>query len=154
MGKEARKPWWNTGAYQTLLANRCDVATPDTLSTCNFATAYSELLDVIRTVGPDANTPPEVHIMIPPPLMQDGAYNMNQTIINTIYPRLIPLIGAANSDIVSSVIDVYTGMGGVPAPDWETQMPDKCTLDSTCFHANGTAMSSPASQDSATPTML
>jgi len=156
--KEARKPWWNTGAHQTLIANKwdvvivmlgtndaapsaqgywpesnhetCDAATSASLSKCNFASTYKELFDVIKTVGPDAQTPPEVHIMIPPPLMQDGAYNMNQTIINTIYPQLIPLIGAANSDIVSGVVDVYTGMGGVPAPAWETEMPDKCTLDS------------------------
>merc|ERR1711904_84875 len=106
----------------------CDAANLSSLSQCNFAKAYKELLDVIRTVGPDAQTPPEVHIMIPPPLMQNGAYNMNQTIINTIFPQLVPLIGAANSDIVSGVIDVYTGMGGVPAPKWKTQMPPKCTL--------------------------
>lgn len=32
---------------------------------------------------------------------------------------------------MSSVIDVYTGMGGVPAPGWESEMPPMCTLDST-----------------------
>ena len=35
-------------------------------------------------------------IMIPPPLMENGAYNMNQTIINTIFPQLIPLVATAN----------------------------------------------------------
>merc|ERR1712176_722244 len=112
------KPWWNTGAYKTLVANRwdivfvmlgtndaapdaqgywpaenhqaCDRATPDTLSGCNYAKAYKELLDVIKSVGPDEATPPEVHIMIPPDLMKNGDYNMNQTIINTIFPQLIP----------------------------------------------------------------
>ena len=86
---------------------------------------------MIKTVGPSARIPPEVHIMIPPPLMQNNAYNMNQTIINTIFPQLIPLIAAANADIVTSVIDVYRGMGGVPAPKWKTVMPKKCTLNST-----------------------
>ena len=107
--KEAAKPWWTTGAYKALVAARwdvvfvmlgtndaaptaqgywpaanhahCDAATAATLQSCNFAATYKELLDVIATVGPDAATPPEVHIMIPPPLMQNGAYNMNQTII-------------------------------------------------------------------------
>jgi len=157
--KEAHKPWWNTGAYKTLVANRwdvifvmlgtndaapdaqgywpaanhesCDSATLGSLSRCNFAIAYRELLDVLKTVGPDDGTPPEVYIMVPPPLMQDGAYNMNQTIINTIFPQLIPMIGAANSDVVTGVVDVYTGMGGVPAPDWETQMPPKCVQNSS-----------------------
>lgn len=40
---------------------------------------------------------------------------MNQTIINTVLPQLIPLIGDANSDVVKGVIDVYHGMGGTTA---------------------------------------
>ena len=156
MQKAAREPWWNTGAYKAFVANKwdvvvvmlgtndaapkaqgywpasnhqaCDNATLSTLSTCNFAADYHSLLEVIKAHGPSAGTPPEVHIMIPPPLMEDGAYNMNQTIINTIFPALIPLIAKANADIVKSVIDVYTGMGGVPAPDWKKEMPPKCTL--------------------------
>jgi hypothetical protein len=108
----------------------CDNATLATLATCNFAKDYKALLDVIKTVGPSDGTAPEVHIMIPPPLMENGAYNMNQTLINTIFPKLIPLIAKANSDIVKSVIDVYTGMGGVPAPAWKTVMPPKCVLNS------------------------
>jgi hypothetical protein len=63
--------------------------------------------------------------------MQNGAYNMNQTIINTILPKLTKLIATANADIVNSVIDVYTGMGGIPAPKWQTEMPPKCVLNST-----------------------
>ena len=167
--REAREPWWSTGAYNALIAARwdvvfvmlgtndaaptaqgywppsnhahCDAATPATLSACNFASTYADLLAVIATVGPDASTPPETHIMIPPPLMQNGAYGMNQTIINTILPQLVPLIGAANaaggsggvngSAIVTSVIDVYTGMGGVAAPQWVKEMPPKCVLNST-----------------------
>jgi len=167
--REAHEPWWSTGAYKALVAARwdvvfvmlgtndaaptaqgywppsnhahCDAATPATLATCNFASTYADLLAVIATVGPSAATPPETHIMIPPPLMQNGAYGMNQTIINTILPQLVPLIGAANaagggggvngSAIVTSVIDVYTGMGGVPAPAWIEEMPPKCVLNST-----------------------
>ena len=109
----------------------CDNATAATLATCNFAQDYHDLLQVIKGAGPTAATAPEVHIMIPPALMQNGAYNMNQTIINTIFPQLIPLIADANAGIVKSVIDVYTGMGGIPAPRWETELPDKCTLNST-----------------------
>ena len=39
---------------------------------------YAELLKTIASVGPEAGTPPEIHIMIPPPLMEQGAYGMNQ----------------------------------------------------------------------------
>ena len=69
--------------------------------------------------------------MIPPALMEQGAYGMNQTIINTVFPRLVPLIGAAHKPQVRSVIDVYRGMGGVPAPGWVTQLPPKCVLGSS-----------------------
>lgn len=149
--KNVHNSWWNTGAYKTLVANRwdivmvmlgtndahpyawpaenhenCDNATLETLSHCNYANDYKALLDVIKTVGPDASTPPEVHIMIPTAEMKtDGDFPM---IINTVLPHLIPLIGEANSDIVSSVIDVYTEMGGVV--DWQKEMPTECVLHS------------------------
>jgi len=92
---------------------------------------YKDLLDIVKTVGPETDTPPEIRVMTPPPLMENGAYSMNQTIINTVFPRLIPLIATANADLVHGVIDVYAGMGGVPAPAWTKEMPAKCTLNST-----------------------
>merc|ERR1712232_1036314 len=109
----------------------CDEATLATLGTCNYANDYRALLEVIASVGPDASTKPEVHIMIPPELTKNGAYHMNQTIINTVFPRLVPIIAEANKDIVDNVIDAYTGMGGIPAPAWETQMPKECNLNSS-----------------------
>ena len=158
--KKGRLPWWSTGAYNALASNRWDIVlvmlgtndaapmaqgywpadnhehcdnatTVAQLTQCNFAKDYTALIDVIKGVGPEPGVAPEVHIMVPPPLFQDGAYNMNQTIINTVFPRLVPLIAQANADVVSSVIDVYTGMGGVPAPKWRSVMPPKCTLNSS-----------------------
>merc|ERR1719498_1847016 len=29
---------------------------------------------------------PQIYLMIPPPLYQDGRYGMNQTVINTLFP--------------------------------------------------------------------
>ena len=49
----------------------CDNATLGTLEACNFAAEYKELLQVIKGVGPDSKTMPKIHIMIPPPLMQN-----------------------------------------------------------------------------------
>ena len=156
--REGAKPWWNTAAYQTLVSNRwdviivmlgsndagatqgywplsnqqnCDNASIATLDSCNYANAYRELLELIATVGSDNGKPPEIHIMIPPSLMQNGAYSMNQTIINTVFPRLIPIIAKNSSDLVNGVIDIYTGLGGVPAPEWQTKLPSSCTLNST-----------------------
>ena len=36
--------------------------------------------------------PPNIYIMIPPPLYIKDVYKMNQTVINDIYPILIPQI--------------------------------------------------------------
>ena len=33
---------------------------------------------------------PELYLMIPPPLYEDTAYKMNQTVINEVFPELIP----------------------------------------------------------------
>ena len=36
---------------------------------------------------------------------------MNQTVINSVYPKLVPMIAKANAPI-DGVIDVFHGMGG------------------------------------------
>lgn len=156
--KDGAFPYWKTGTYKALVAAKwdvvivmlgtndardvgsggpehwpgaqCDYATPSTLDTCPFANDYKALLKVIQQLHND-DSAPEVYIMIPPALMEQGAYGINQTIINTVFPQLVPLIAAANKDIVKGVIDVYRGMGGVPAPAWKTELPPKCVLNST-----------------------
>ncbi len=55
---------------------------------------------------------------------------LRRTIINTIFPKLVPEIAKAHAPQVKSVINVYTGMGGVPAPEWEKKLPPKCVLNS------------------------
>ena len=119
----------------------CDGLDPtssaEALLRCNFAVDYLALLDVIAGLGragPDG-APPDVYVMVPPALMQQGAYGMNQTVINTVFPNLVPAIfvaSVANASLgLKNLIDVYKGMGGVPAPAWQTELPPKCTLNST-----------------------
>jgi len=106
----------------------CNSVSVDTLGNCEFARDYAALLDIVKGLGHNA-TQPDVFLMIPPPLMQQGAYNMNQTIINSVLPELIPQIAQANRKSVRGVIDVYKAMGGVP--DWRNKFPPKCTLNNT-----------------------
>jgi len=149
-------PYWKSATYRALMASKwdmvvvmlgtndardigsggpehwprggCDKATTETLSECSYYTNYTKLLDEIKGLGTTAGVAPDIHIMIPPALMEQGAYGMNQTIINTIFPKLVPMVAAANK---VGLIDVYTGMGGVPAPQWKTELPSKCVLNST-----------------------
>ena len=56
------------------------------------------------------------------------SYGMNQTVINELYPKLVPLIAKANQ--VHGPIDVFGAMGG--KPPWSGQVPVKaCQHNST-----------------------
>ena len=56
-------------------------------------TIYSAVLKVVAGLGRDgAAGGPDRRRMIPPALMEQGAYGMNQTVINTVFPRLVPLV--------------------------------------------------------------
>ena len=62
---------------------------------------------------------------IPPPLHQLYSIGANQTVINSLYPKLVPLINTANK-LQHPSIDVFTAMGG--ASDWAKTFPASCTL--------------------------
>ena len=84
------------------------------------------MLSLARTLGTGAAGSPSIFTAIPPPLMQVDAIGANQTVINSVYPQLVPLINDANT-LSSASIDVYGTMGG--SPTWESKFPASCTLD-------------------------
>ena len=64
---------------------------------------------------------------MPPPLMQPGAYGMNQTVINTGFQTMVPTINKDNK-LPAPPINVFAALGGVPT--WQTTFPPHgCTLD-------------------------
>ena len=67
----------------------------------------------------------KIHVAIPPPLMELDSIGANQTVINSVYPKLVPMIAKANG-ITAEPIDIFSGMGG--SPDWATKFPKSCTL--------------------------
>ena len=99
----------------------CAATARASLAGCSFAADYKALIDVVRNFG---TTPagPKIYLLIPPPLMKNGSIGANQTVINSLYPRLVPLIAKAH-DAVAGTIDVFKGMGGVT--DWSAQFPRK-----------------------------
>merc|ERR1719222_898304 len=54
--------------------------------------------------------------MVPPPLMVDKAYGMNQTVINTVFPTLVPDIASANH--LRGAIDIFNLFGGSDQQDF------------------------------------
>merc|ERR1711957_565134 len=82
-----------------------------------------DMVDLVRTLGTTAGVAPKVYGLIPPALMEPFAYGMNQTVINSVFPDLVPIIAKDNK--LDGTIDVFSGMGGVS--DWHDQFPHKCT---------------------------
>merc|ERR1711934_307381 len=152
MLKKGNSPFWTRPQYNTLTSNKWDIivimlGTNDakdpsdhgpnnwqhdcggpehtTLTGCSFASDYADMIKLVKTLGTTA-AGPKIYTQTAPPLMATGAYGMNRTVINAVYPKLIPLINKANN-VNTEVIDVFSGMGGTP--DWATKAPDGCTLE-------------------------
>lgn len=155
MRKEADSPFWNRPQYRALVAAKWDIVTimlgtndakdsgdhgpsnwlhdcgdvkHQSVTNCSFARDYTEMIDLVKTLG---TTPggPKIYLMIPPPLMKESAIGANQTVINSVFPKLLPLIANANRKKVAGTIDVFTGMGGVS--NWESAFPPECDRNSS-----------------------
>jgi len=147
MLKGGDSPFWKRPQYSALTANKWDVVVimlgtndakdagsggpsnwphdctgPDGLS-CPFAKDYAAMIDLVRTLGTSPSGP-EIYLMIPPPLMQDRAYGMNGTVINHVFPNLVPAIADANG-LKGKVIDLFGPLGGDDQKDWPA---GGCTL--------------------------
>ena len=159
MQKNADSPFWKRPQYAALLNGTWDVITillgtndakdkasggPSDwthqcgqLEGCAFADDFASFIAVASTLGRGGNSP-LIYAMVPPPLMKQGAYGMNETVINTVLPALIPLIAARAASTVNkshpvrmakAPIDLYAAMGGVK--DWKTAEPTAgCALSS------------------------
>lgn len=160
--KEGDSPYWQRPQYGALVNNTWDVvvimlgtndakdkadggppnwlgdcnsAAPFTnmsLANCRYGDSYADLIAVVRKLG---TTPagPQIFVAIPPPLMQRDSIGANQTVINNVYPALIPLIARANN-LTTTPIDVFGAMGGVP--NWQQLFPPAgCQLNTTTWPA-------------------
>ncbi|GMI28844.1 hypothetical protein TeGR_g1332 [Tetraparma gracilis] len=144
MQKKGDSPYWERASFPKLVAETWDIVvimlgTNDakdegsggpsnwqhdcaTLADCVFAEDYKSMIDTVRSLGN-----PDIYIMVPPPLMEDTIYGMNSTVINSVYPSLIPAIQADNKGVLGP-IDIFSALGGVA--DWTSAFPDSCSLDS------------------------
>ena len=132
--KTAEDPYWKTWVYEReLTAKKWDIVVimfgtqdamdgkdlpswphnctgPNALE-CSFAQDYLSMIDVIRTLGTSPGGP-KIYTVIPPPLLKDrDCVGINQTVINTILPKLIPQINTAGN-VNTAPIDVFTALDG------------------------------------------
>ena len=146
MLKAGDSPFWKRPQYSALTASKWDIVvimlgTNDAKDkgsggpsnwphdctgagqlTCPFSQDYKSMIDLVKTLG---TTPagPDVYVMIPPPLMAPRAYGMNETVINSVFPALVPAIAAANQ--LRGAIDVFNLFGGSDQKDFP---PGGCSL--------------------------
>lgn len=152
MLKKANSPYWQRPQYKALTASKWDIIVimlgtndakdpgdhgpnnwqhdcggPDHTTTegCTFAEDFRSMVELVRTLG-TTSAGPKVYVQVPPPLMQQRSIGANQTVINSVYPNLFPLIAKENS--ATGLIDVFTGMGGTS--DWQSKFPASCQLES------------------------
>jgi lysophospholipase L1-like esterase len=158
MLKISNSPYWERPQFKTLTAAKWDIVTimlgtndakdpgdhgPNnwlhncggvdhtSLMNCSFADDYHDMIDIVSKLGTTAGEAPKVYTLIPPPLMQLDSIGANQTVINSVYPKLVPLIGEANKDVVVKSIDIFTGMGGESNWASDPAWPKSCNLTST-----------------------
>ena len=140
-------PYWQRPQYTTLTQNTWDIivillGTNDAkdpidggpnnwhcgigeidMANCPYVTDYLAMISLVQTLGTTPGTPPTIYAMIPVPLMQHGSIGANQTVINSVYPTLIPLI-AAKAGLMTVPINNFAGMGGVS--NWQATFPNGC----------------------------
>jgi len=151
MQKGADSPYWDRPQYDALTSQEWDIVIimlgtndakdtssggPDnwqhdcggaintTTDGCIFASDYNDMIALVKTLGN-----PKIYLQVPPPLMQEGSIGANQTVINTVYPQLVPLIAEDNKGDIEGIIDVYGAMGG-DKDNWAAMFPEKCELNS------------------------
>lgn len=152
--KKSNSPYWQRNQYKALTAGKWDIvtimlgtndakdpadkgpnnwlhdcsgATGVTTDGCSYAQDYKAMVDLVRTLGTADGVSPKIYGMIPPPLMMQYAIGANNTVINSVFPELMPKIAKENS--LDGTIDVFSGMGGVQ--NWMDVFPGKCELKSS-----------------------
>ena len=158
MLKRGNSPYWQRPQFKALTDGRWDIVTimlgtndakdpgdhgpnnwlhncggvsQTTLEGCTFAEDYRSMIETVKSLGRQPGVAPDIYIMIPPPLMELYSYGMNQTVINSVYPKLVPLIQQNNTGLVMKTIDIYSGMGGETNWRTDSRWPQSCALNST-----------------------
>jgi lysophospholipase L1-like esterase len=106
---------WNTD---------CGGPNATSLEHCQFAEDFKAMVELVKTLGAT-----QIYAMTPPPLMSTNpGFPTMQTTINSLLPKLYPLMQKANAG-VKGPIDMFSAFGGIA--DWEEKFPTSCVLNST-----------------------
>jgi len=101
-----------TGGPPNWKYDLCNVELESALKSCPYAIDYADLIHVARRQRNASGQSPDIYLVIPPPIMKQGAYNIDQTVVNYVLPRLIRAIGKSNGIPEHRIIDAFTLLGG------------------------------------------
>ena len=81
-----------------------------------YVADYAWMVEQFKTRVPGGA--PDIYATIPVPNYKPGVYGMNHSIINNIFPVIVPQIAAANTP--NAALDIFDCMGGVNLthPEW------------------------------------
>ena len=119
-GPEGGGTYWNTSAFQRALNSTPDIVTimlgtndakegnwfgvqDNKTVHDSFVSDYKDMIALFAALP----SKPKIFLAVPPPLYPPFPYNMNATVINTIFPKLIRQL-TTETVAESTVIDVYS----------------------------------------------
>ena len=109
--------YWDVSTHSSCLpAMATTLADDDLWSACSgtsFVRSYLEFLELLRTRG-RGPAGPSIFVSIPPPQTLIGS---TAEMVDTLLPRLIPLIASHSSVPVHGIIDHFMAFGGFNATD-------------------------------------
>ena len=115
--------YWDQPQYQTALNSNADIiviqlGTNDAKTyQYNQETYLQAYNDMIKELY-DANGEPRIYISIPPPLYEDNAYHMSQSVINKEFPVILRELAKSNK-YITNYIDVFSALGGDTLANYE-----------------------------------
>jgi len=158
MLKKGDQPYWTTGPLRFALEAKPDIVvlmlgTNDAKfnnwgpHSAEFPVDYKAMIDTFKNVTSTNGGHPKIYLMVPLPLYQDGAYNMNQTVINSLFPGdglagVRTLAKASSLDTPIDLFSLWEGhcpvVGGTPGhPPDKTHVPcDWIASGDACHPSN------------------
>lgn len=76
-------------------------------SRCQFWSDYDEFIKIVNSSGSA-----EIFLAVPPPVTIRAPWGINQTVVNSILPRMIPKLAKENAIRSDHIIDLFSALGG------------------------------------------
>ena len=104
---DAKDAAWGVPNWQHASCDGRDIAV--LRRECPFWQGYEAILRVLRRLEGGV---PAVFVAIPPPVVNDGGFSINATVVNSLLPWMVPAIADSVGLPDGHVIDLFSALGG------------------------------------------